>query len=174
MPRGFGPEKRCPACGEVKARTAEFWHRHRSTPDGLAAYCKPCLTTKVRDYQDRNREAVRERARSRRRARAGSEELRRMDRDAHLRRIGFTAAEADEMLAAQGGICAVCGTDDPRGRHATFVVDHDHESGAVRGMLCNACNIGLGKFRDDPDVLVAAAAYLLQTRSVLSFEQVGS
>jgi hypothetical protein len=73
----------------------------------------------------------------------------------HLtRRYGITAAEADAMFAAQDGVCAVC-------RAAPAVhVDHDHRDGRVRALLCFNCNGGLGQFRDDPDVLRAAAEYV--------------
>jgi hypothetical protein len=63
------------------------------------------------------------------------------------------------MRLHQDGKCAICQRDIPaegRSRH----IDHDPKTGAVRGLLCPACNTGLGKFRDDPDVLLAAAAYL--------------
>ena len=58
------------------------------------------------------------------------------------------------MVAEQGGTCPICGRADPE--H----VDHSHETGAVRGILCFNCNGGLGQFRDSTDALVAAAAYL--------------
>ena len=50
--------------------------------------------------------------------------------------------------------CVICGTEE------TLVVDHDHTTGKVRGMLCNHCNRGLGHFRDDPTLLEFAAQYL--------------
>lgn len=51
--------------------------------------------------------------------------------------------------------CVICGSDE------SLVVDHDHHTGQVRGMLCNRCNMGLGHFRDDPDLLEFARMYLL-------------
>ena len=50
--------------------------------------------------------------------------------------------------------CIICGSDE------TLVVDHDHKTGKIRGMLCNHCNRGLGHFRDDPELLEFAAIYL--------------
>lgn len=64
------------------------------------------------------------------------------------------------MLKEQDYRCAICGSDEPGGRHNTFPVDHCHTTGTVRGLLCDACNLGLGKFRDDPALLRAAADYL--------------
>jgi hypothetical protein len=86
-------------------------------------------------------------------------------RDANLRKLyGITAAEAEALLTSQGGVCAICRTDE-WGDLAPHV-DHDHESGAVRGVLCQACNHGLGKFRDDPGRLRAAADYLQDASNV--------
>jgi hypothetical protein len=78
--------------------------------------------------------------------------------DNHLRRTyGITIEEYAARLAAQGGVCGIC-HGKPDGRR--FHVDHDHESGAVRGILCNGCNAGLGGFGDDPALLEAAIHYL--------------
>jgi predicted nucleic acid-binding Zn ribbon protein len=75
------------------------------------------------------------------------------------RLYGITTAQYDAMLAAQGGCCAICRSATTNGRGG-FQVDHDHATGAVRGILCNSCNQGLGRFRDDPALLLKAAAYL--------------
>ena len=66
----------------------------------------------------------------------------------------------EELLALKSDVteCIICGADEK------LVVDHDHATGAVRGMLCNHCNRGLGHFRDDPMLLEFAAQYLYASR----------
>lgn len=75
-------------------------------------------------------------------------------------KYGITPEQYDERLAAQGGVCAICGDppEDPRGYR--MHVDHCHDTGAVRGILCGPCNRGLGNFGDDVDRLLAAVEYL--------------
>jgi hypothetical protein len=67
-----------------------------------------------------------------------------------------------DMFDAQHGECAICGRSTPGGpnRHDRLYVDHDHATGRVRGLLCMRCNVGLGYFRDDPELLATAIAYL--------------
>jgi hypothetical protein len=61
-------------------------------------------------------------------------------------------------LAAQGGGCAICGRPPTESRQLD--IDHDHRTGEVRGLVCNPCNQGLGLFRDDPFLIMAAATYV--------------
>lgn len=80
-------------------------------------------------------------------------------RDSHLRRtFGVSAEEFDQKLADQGGVCPICGFDEPRGHN--WNQDHDHDTGKNRDILCFPCNTGLGKFGEDPARLEQAAAYL--------------
>ena len=71
---------------------------------------------------------------------------------------GISVEKFDAMLAAQGGKCAICSDEMPtrKGRH----IDHNHVTGVVRAILCGPCNRGLGFFRDCPDRLRLAAAYI--------------
>lgn len=73
------------------------------------------------------------------------------------------------MLEEQNGVCAIC-FSPPLPRDRLFV-DHCHASGAVRALLCRPCNTGIGMLKDDPDRLMAAAAYLLQYTDVLGAPQ---
>ena len=69
----------------------------------------------------------------------------------------ITAGEYYRMRKRQGGICAICRKKPAKG---TLVIDHSHNDGKVRGLLCTKCNAGLGLFGDDSDRLVSAARYL--------------
>jgi hypothetical protein len=62
--------------------------------------------------------------------------------------------------------CVICGNEE------SLVVDHDHQSGAIRGMLCNHCNRGLGHFRDDPMLLEFAAQYLYASSTNLQYNEI--
>jgi len=132
VPEGF---TWCPDCGEVKPITD--YPRTRSSASGHHSYCKPCHNLRGKVSKDKV---------------GGS-------RTYHLkRRYGLSAEDADAMLEAQGGLCAIC-----QAAPAAHV-DHDHETGAVRAPLCFNCNGGLGQFRDDPRVLRAAAEYVEEHR----------
>lgn len=74
-------------------------------------------------------------------------------------KYGITTDQFDEMLAAQGGCCAICGTDTPKGS-GTFHVDHCHTTGKIRGLLCINCNRGLGNFKDSLFFLQQAINYI--------------
>ena len=112
----------------------EEFPRNRNCKDGRHPYCKPCHNARGKE--------------SKQRLYGGS-------RHYHLKyRYGIGADEFDELVRGQGGVCAICGRPDPE--H----VDHSHETGAVRGILCFNCNGGLGQFRDSVDALLAAVAYL--------------
>lgn len=74
-------------------------------------------------------------------------------------RYGITLADYDEMLEVQGNGCAICGkTPEENGQRLS--VDHNHETGEVRGLLCRGCNSAIGHFKDSPERCLAAARYL--------------
>ena len=77
------------------------------------------------------------------------------------RKFGLTVADYDKMVDDHEGVCAICRQPCKTGRR--LAIDHCHGTGAIRGLLCQNCNIGLGKFQDDPALLKAAADYLLKS-----------
>lgn len=92
--------------------------------------------------------------------------------EAHVRNVlkkyGLTQEGYENLWEKQEGHCAICETPMERwgkrvgkGVNSTqAVIDHDHSTGKVRGLLCNLCNSGLGKFKDDPYTLRKAIIYL--------------
>lgn len=103
---------------------------------------------------------------------------------------GITLEEYDARREAQDYRCAICGTHESeikvtsRGRPRLdgtpnadpfrLVVDHCHNSTKARGLLCHGCNVGLGNFRDSPELLMAAVRYLSRDAFVASPAQIGS
>ena len=113
---------------------------NRRTKDGLQHYCKECRSALKKKGYCPDKEA-----------------------DQQLKRkYGITLEDYDRLLENQEGCCSICGTDEPGGGKGRFHVDHNHITGKVRGLLCNSCNTGLGRFKDSPEVLLKAAAYLLE------------
>lgn len=163
--------KVCTKCGTSKP-LSEF-HRQSGARDGRRPDCRVCNLASQRARRQAAPELNRARVRAWREANPGRDQER-MDRftaagkrplsnrRSHLRRkYGLTVEHYDEMLSAQGGGCAICGRK-PR-EDLSLHVDHCHDSGAVRGILCFRCNNGIGDFAHDPALLRAAASYLEAT-----------
>jgi len=76
-----------------------------------------------------------------------------------MRSYGITAADKDALLAKQGGMCGICMSSSP-GSSKGWHVDHDHNRGLVRGVLCHRCNTVLGIFEARPELFVAIIRWL--------------
>lgn len=156
--------KVCAHCKVAKDQ-AQFSKQARRR-DGLHIWCKQCCRDYNREYRLRP-EAHQRRLRWRRE----NEIYDRASRVLYL--YGITAARYDALLRDQHGTCGMCEASEPGGRWNTWHVDHDHGhcpgkrgcETCVRGLLCNRCNLALGYFRDDPQLLVAAIRYLGVKRS---------
>lgn len=72
----------------------------------------------------------------------------------NLRRYNLTPERLEEMKCTQNNACAICGAN------TRLFIDHDHDTGRVRELLCERCNMGLGGFRDDVSLLLQAVVYL--------------
>lgn len=83
-------------------------------------------------------------------------------KDQHLREhFGISLTDYQEILAKQKGKCAICGSTTSKVKIAKYLyVDHDHNTGEIRGLLCNNCNFGIGQFKDDVNLLLKAVEYL--------------
>lgn len=110
----------------------------------------------MRIYREENKEAINSNARGWKAA--NKEKM----RESKLKeRYGITIEDYNEILASQNMGCAICNSLTPKRKGSEYlVVDHCHDSGEVRGLLCYKCNVGLGSFEDDLILLIKAAEYL--------------
>lgn len=142
---------RCKECLPIAS-----FSRNATRKDGLQSQCKSCSKKSNREWYDRH--ADKQRARSAEiRSRPGFSA---QTHASYIRRTyGIDAEEYGRLLASQGGGCAIClAPACTTGRRLS--VDHCHTTGAVRGLLCQPCNSGLGQYRDSPALLREAALYL--------------
>lgn len=142
-------EKCCTTCGVTSpvenfslVRTGKYGPIHKST-------CKPCQATAARKWFHENKERAKE------------------SKHAWTLRTtyGITPEQYQEMLAAQNGVCSICKQVEPteHGRTGTqfrLAVDHCHDTGRVRGLLCQRCNRAIGLLGDSVDLLREAINYL--------------
>ena len=155
--------KVCNRCGVAKS--LDEFYVSKGGRDGRRPECKVCnLAARRLKYAAdprphiervmRWRDANRERYLERQRSYTGTPQKKASNRKSHLKRkYGLTLEAFDALLASQGDGCAICGTVDADN------VDHDHATGAVRGILCFSCNVGIGHLADE-DRLTGALAYL--------------
>jgi hypothetical protein len=160
--------KRCKVCGEFKP--LDDFYKMPGMADGHRNDCKPCnLAAKAartalnpqanRDRVRRWREQNPEKYRAKLREYAASPQKKLADRKSYLKRTyGITVEDYELMLTEQGGVCSIC--KEPRPEERTLHIDHDHETGVIRGLLCFRCNNALGDFRERWELFQAAADYL--------------
>ena len=168
--------KTCKKCG-IRKSLSEF-HRASAMRDGHRNECKSCWTvicraryeknrdeqiSKVQEWRRRNPEkydALRRRNRTENRDRIAAS-----NRSGHLqRKYGLTTDDFDFLVIAQGGACRICRTVAGNDLH----VDHHHDTGLVRGLLCGKCNKAIGLLGEDPRLFDAATSYLRETQLPLS------
>lgn len=144
----------------VAKHASARWHRIREVRgDEMRGTCTQCGDVPVRWNQSEGYFTCA--SPTRRRLHADLERRRR-----RLLQYGLSDLDYERMKAEQGGVCAICGGTGARAdSDGELVVDHDHKTGAVRALLCNLCNTGIGALRDDPVILAAAIRYLERHKS---------
>lgn len=125
-------------CGRCRvSKPYDAFNKHKR--DGYDFYCKPCKKERHTEWRKANPEkaaAIYAKA-------------------ARKQNYGITQSEYEELLLIHGSTCSLCLEDKPK-----LVIDHDHATGKVRGLICHKCNNGLGAFRDDVELLQKAIRYL--------------
>jgi len=146
-------ERKCKACG--RTQPMDQFNRNPISREGRAWTCKSCMSSI--EYRIKHRKYNKDYYDKRR----STEDGRRLLRNIWLQRDhDITVDQYDEILASQGGKCAICGTTDPGGRGNRYHVDHCHETGSIRGLLCHMCNKTLGNFGDNISGIMRVVKYL--------------
>ena len=130
--------KLCVRC-KTERPHADF-SKDKNRKDGLYVYCKMCMRLWSREFR-----------------------LKKPNSAKHSEikyKYGLTLEEYNLKLVDQGNCCAICGTDVPGGGHENLYVDHNHDTGKVRGLLCRNCNLMIGHAKDNKDILESAIKYL--------------
>lgn len=162
--------KLCQRCNEDKPLEEFYDAGYTRKSDGVRpkmTICKPCNAAKSREYYRANLEVQRDKNKRKSQAWREADPERAAEKQYASRlqsKYGITIDAVNQMWEDQGGCCAICGAPEPpfAERRQRLHVDHDHQTGVVRGLLCSTCNQGLGYFSDDPDRLDKAAQYLRQ------------
>lgn len=146
--------KRCSMCKKDKPLSG--FSKNRSRSDGLRAYCKDCASVVDKKWRIENPEK--------------SRRISKTSYDRHMtpeKRFNYKLKHVynlkredfDKMYDTQNGKCKLCYKEIKA--QVQSHVDHNHDTGVIRGLLCSKCNLGLGHFYDNSDVLVRASKYIL-------------
>ena len=132
----------CNICGEGKPLTE--YYKVNKNRNHYHGKCKKCYIKKEQERYDPDK-----------------------NRNNQLKRLyGISLNEYNQILEEQGGLCKICGTDNPKGRKTgrgnvtSLYVDHCHNTGKVRGLLCNTCNRAMGYIGEDTNTLKSMIEYL--------------
>jgi len=133
--------KYCPSCKE-NVESCNF-AKNKATYDGFSSYCKLCSSLKRREWREANKEYAK--------VYAKNNSLKRL--------YNITIEDYNLMFEKQKGCCKICNIHQSKTLKNLFV-DHNHETGEVRALLCHNCNTAIGLIKEDTNVLASAIKYL--------------
>ena len=136
--------KICPKC--KKSKSISSFAKCKSRKDGLQYYCRTCVSKEDKIYYRKNTDKLRKKARNYWKTRRDQKR----NNDLKLK-YGITSDDYNELLKIQNSVCAMCNTKPLEKHHRSnkplpLAVDHNHNTGKVRGLLCRECNQALGSF----------------------------
>jgi hypothetical protein len=141
--------KRCSKCRVFKP--VEAFGVESRRPDGLRCYCREC--GRPAEKSRRSRPSYQ--------TPAALAKQKKWYRTSRLRqKYGIDEEDYQARLVQQDYACAICRSRDPKTRYGVFSIDHDHSTGAIRGLLCTPCNRALGQFGDNAEGVRRVLTYL--------------
>lgn len=153
--------KICTKCEQEYPATVEFFRKESRSPAGLHSWCRKCKDTYEKAWRIANPDKCRKNVTAWQKA--NPEKFKSAQRRGDLRRsYGITVEQYDQVFEIQGGVCAICGGVNLDGRR--LFVDHNHETGKIRGLLCLPCNYALGYLKESPELFIKALHYLIRNK----------
>lgn len=164
-------EKKCNKCGEVKP--LEMFCKNKTTKDGHGRECKQCASERAKAMRLANPEKFKQASKKWRETNPNyvsqwksrnKKRTKEMKRKEYLKsKYGISIEQYDDMRVAQQYKCYVCNKHEneiPNAGPTALNVDHCHETGAIRKLLCMSCNIALGKVNDSIEILQRCIDYI--------------
>ena len=162
----------CPRCSLQKDES-EFG-KNKLRKSGLDTYCKQCryegnkvyrlanaekVSSYRKNYYVEHQEVEKTKMKDYREKKTTSTDARKQQRERRLKKdFGLSLEHYDELLQQQNNVCAICG--NPNQTKGPLAVDHNHNTGKIRELLCIRCNMGLGAVNEDISILTAMIEYL--------------
>lgn len=138
--------KVCCRCKQNQDKS-EF-HKDAQKKDGFYSSCKSCMTTvhSSKEYREIRKHPRYTKIKIKHRC----------------KKFGITVEQYETLIKNQGDCCAICNTYSSKFSRV-LSIDHDHTTNKVRGLLCSNCNLGLGYFKDNPELLEKAIEYVIKS-----------
>jgi hypothetical protein len=168
----------CSVCKSDKP--LEMFHKDKSKLLGVCSACKECAVARTRAHMTTNSSLIKEKKAAAYKADPDKEKARvkkwnaenkdkvsARNRAARLRnKYGITQKEYEELGEAQQWKCAICGSKDSGSKNSdNLSVDHCHDTGRIRGLLCHPCNAGIGYLKESEEIMNKAINYLKEVRA---------
>lgn len=154
--------KPCKGCGKCEPDVVFGKRYYECTQSGRGwkrrSRCKECDAKASREFRKTNPEEVKKRKKQW--EIKYPEKHKRGIRRRRWRKLGLNPDYVENIFSKHSGLCEICG--NPPGIYEELSADHSHNTKKFRGFLCYRCNLGIGQFDDNPDLLIKASEYLIQ------------
>lgn len=156
--------KFCPKC-RIEKNTADF-PKNRTRPDGLHCYCKICNNEGSQKYRKETKYHLNYYSNNKKYFQEKNKEYKSLKKDhiynqrknyGLIKNYGISFDEKIKMCDSQDYKCKIC---EVALKENKLVVDHDHKTNKIRGLLCGKCNAGIGFLKENKEILLRAIAYL--------------
>ncbi len=157
--------KFCSKC--KKEKSLEDFSIDHFTRIGRRSHCKKCCNKTARKRYWKNPKKARTDAKNRYKNRNLQKTKKRYRKKDLKKKFGITIGKYDEMFENQNGVCAICNKPETairQGLPANLAIDHDHQTGQIRGLLCARCNTMIGLAKENITTLTHAISYLIQAK----------